>query len=897
MSFLWNLVSKAKITEEQLKQNSIPILDYYKLSYDSIGEPIIISSFGKFYKGSYDNKEIFLKVVDITLNENILNEFILWKKYQKTNNFLTLKGVILYYNFAYIIFNDCFKLSLKSLLLNQNKKPLNEMEKINIARQILDIINLIQNEKEINSDIRPETLIINTENEVKLIDFGLMLHIPDFINNEQIKNERIKYSPPEYLLDSTINNSYDIYSFGCILIDIFSTDLTNTILNKSYDQYEDYIKDIKENKYIKIPDNFNYLLQEIIKQSINTNPNQRIKINELYFNLNILLNKIQEYNSQNNNNEIQDQLVNPELIENDQFKKLKELFNYTKEISNDSLEYEKIDDELKIKIDKMKKDLDTRYKNNLIELEQFQKKLKEKIDEIINQNKELMKTFYEKTLENIIYYISLLSNSMTDILDIKKSVTEMQILLISHNQFINKNKYVNIEKVLESSKSFIENKIKKYSNTKNFDIINIFFEKCSKFVNKNEEFKNNYIIELNKLYDIINNTKNFFGNDDTIEKELDDQLLIQKLINDVKNDIEIEEIEKENEQKINLKRKIYAKIVENSNMITIFNYHEKQLNNFYIKTEKDFKFNSNCFSLYDQEQNCLYISGGIKDIKDSNSHDNSFYKLNILFENDGKNKNRNNLIQNIIQNSKIKYEFKFEQKISPMINKRSYHSMIQLSSNKNIIFSISGINTDSCEIYNIECNEWKKIQGLPRKCQSPGLYDYDNYIYVFPYSQDFNNIYRMNIATEEELMWESIKYSINEGSFKKGMAIFPCDNILFLLGGYDNNGTYSQIYEVEFNNENKEINIKLSPDKHLPNQIYFNSNYLLIHSDDENDKNINNDNENEENEEDENDKENKIENEDEKEKKNKDIILIMDNYNGALEYDCFSGKFNYYLGK
>ena len=284
------------------------------------------------------------------------------------------------------------------------------MEKINIARQILDIINIIQNEKEINSDIRPETLIINTENEVKLIDFGLMLHIPDFINNEQIKNERIKYSPPEYLLDSTINNSYDIYSFGCILIDIFSTDLTNTILYKSYNQYDDYIKDIKENKYIKIPDNFNYLLQEIIKQSINTNPNQRIKINELYFNLNILLNKIQEYNSQNNNNEIQDQLVNPELIENDQFKKLKELFNYTKEISNDSLEYEKIDDELKIKIDKMKKDLDTKYKNNLIELEQFQKKLKEKIDEIINQNKELMKTFYEKTLENIIYYISLLSN-------------------------------------------------------------------------------------------------------------------------------------------------------------------------------------------------------------------------------------------------------------------------------------------------------------------------------------------------------------------------------------------------------------------------------------------------------------------------------------------------------
>ena len=891
MNFLWNLVSKAKITEEQLKKNSIPILDYYKLLYDANVEPIIISSFGKFYIGSYDGKEVFLKVVDIALNENILNEFILWKKYQKTNNFLTLKGVILYYNFAYIIFNDCFKCTLKSLLLNQKEKPLNEIEKMNIAKQILDIVNIIQNEKEINSDLRPETLIINSKKEVKLIDFGLMLGIPDFINDEEIKNERIKYSPPEYLLESSINNSYDIYSFGCILIDIFSTDLKDTIIMKSYEHYDDYIKDIKEDKYLKIPDNFNYLLQEIIKQSINTNPNQRIKINELYFNLNILLNKIQEYNSHDNINDIKDQLVNSGLIENEQFKKLKNLFDYSKEISNDSFKYEKIDEELKIKIDKIKKNLDTKYKNNLIELNQFQEKLKKKIDEVINQNKELMKSFYEKTLENIIYYISLLSNSMTDILDIKKSVTEMQILLTSHNQFINQNKYLNIEKVLESSKAFIENKIKKYTKNKNFDIIDIFFEECCKFVNKNEELKNNYIVELNKLSEYIKNMKNYFGNDDTLEKELDDQLLIQKLINDVKTDYEIEI---ENEQKTNLTKKIYAKIVENSNMISIFNYYEKQLKNFNIKTEKDFKFNSNCFSLYDEEQNCIYISGGTRDIKDPNSHDNSFYRLDICFEND--NKYRNNLIQNIMQNSKIKYEFKIH-KLSSMYNKRSYHSMIQLSSNKNMIFSISGINTDSCEIYNIEVGYWVKIQEIPRKCQSPGLYDFDNYIYVFPYSEDFNNIYRMNIDTEEELIWESIKYSINEGSLKKGMAIFPYENILVLLGGYDNKGIYSQIYEVELNNDNKEINIKLSTDLELPNQIHFNSNYLLIHFDNENDKDIQNVNENEENKEDDIENKEKIQNEEEKVKKNKDIILIMDNYNGVLEYDCYSGKFKYFLEK
>ena len=895
MSFLWNLVSKAKITEEQLKQNSIPILDYYKLSYESNTEPIIITGFGKFYKGLYDNKEIFLKVVDITQNENILTEFILWKKYQKTNNFLTLKGIILYYNSAFIIFNDCFKCTLKTLLLNQTTKPLNEIDKINISKQILDIINIIQNEKEINSDIRPETLIINTEQKVKLIDFGLMLKIPDFINNEAIKIERIKYSPPEYILESTINNSYDIYSFGCILIDIFSTNIKNTIMMKSYEQNEDYIKDVKENKYIKIPDNFNYLLHEIIKRCINPNPNKRIKINELYFNLNILLNKIKEYNSHDNINEIEDELVNPELVEDEQFKKMKNLLNYSKEISQDSYKYEKLEDEFKIKIDKMKKDLDTKYKNNLIEINQFQEKIKKKIDEVIEQNKELMKSFYDKTLENIVYYISLLSNSMSDILDIKKSVTEMQILLISHNQFINKNKYENIENILESSKSFIDNKIKKYTKTKNFDIIDLFFENCAKFVNKNEELKNNYITELNKIYDCIKNTKNFFGNDDTIEKELDDQILIQKIMNDVKTDIKIEEIEKENEEKINLKKKIYAKIVENSNMISIFNYQDKKLKNYYIKSEKDsFKFNSNCFSLYDQEQNCLYISGGIKDIKDPNSHDDSFYRIDITF---GKScKSGNNLIQNIISSSKINYEFNIN-KLCSMYNKRSYHSMIQLSSNKNMIFSISGINTDSCEIYNIDVGYWIKIQELPTKCQSPGLFDIDNYIYVFPYSKDFNNIYRMNIATEEELMWESIKYSINEGNLKKGMTVLQNENFLLLLGGYDDNGIYSKIYEVELNNEDKDINIKLSTDLKLPNNIYFNSNYLLIHSEVDNDKNILDEEENEEEKEGVNEINEKIENEGDEEKKNKDILMIMDNYNGVLEYYCDSGEFKYYLEK
>ena len=331
MSFLWNLMTKAKITEEMLKQENIPILDYSKLLFDSKVEPVLISGFGKFYKGIYNNIEITIKSIDISIDEKIMNEFIFWKKYQNSpNNFLKLKGAIIYNNSAYIIFDDIIKITLENLLLNQEGENLNEIEKIDIAKQILDIVNILQADKEINGDIRPGTFIINSEKKVKLIDFGMMLSIEDFINKEEIKSKRMNYSPPEYLLENIVNNSYDIYSFGCILIDLFSTDLNNTILMKSYEQHDELIEKIKEKDYPKIPKNLNYLLKEIIKKCINKEPNQRIKINELYFNLNILLNKYKEYYPNNNLNLIQindkyEDFKNDNLMENEKFQRLKNL--------------------------------------------------------------------------------------------------------------------------------------------------------------------------------------------------------------------------------------------------------------------------------------------------------------------------------------------------------------------------------------------------------------------------------------------------------------------------------------------------------------------------------------------------------------------------------------------
>ena len=272
------------------------------------------------------------------------------------------------------------------------------------------------------------------------------------------------------------------------------------------------------------------------------------------------------------------------------------------------------------------------------------------------------------------------------------------------------------------------------------------------------------------------------------------------------------------------------------------------------------------FLIY-SDKNYIYISGGIKDIKDPNSHDNSFYRLDIRIDTNKNNKNLNiyNNYKNII-NKSAKYHFELNN-LEKLNNPRSYHSMLNLSSNKNLIFAISGINTDSCEVYNIDLNKWKTIKELPMKCENPGIIDYNNYIYVFPYIKDYNNIFKMNLEKNQP-EWETIKYSINEGYIKKGMAIIPNENNLYLLGGHDDKGDYSDIYEInDLNDEYKDIEVKLSINLSLPNESYFNSNYIKYYI-------------NKENEEDE-----------------EEIALTMDKYNGVLEFNINSGTFQFYIDK
>jgi hypothetical protein len=319
----------------------------------------------------------------------------------------------------------------------------------------------------------------------------------------------------------------------------------------------------------------------------------------------------------------------------------------------------------------MKNDLFNSHENCIKELDINYKLIRDKMDVIFNTNKKLIDSFYDKIKENISKMQDLFATSMNDILDIQNQVNGIQLNISVFNKFINQKKYKNIKNFINSSKKDINELTSKYSNNKHFDLIDICFNGCLNLVNRYVNLNQKFILDLKKGLEYISNI-NGLNSDNKIMEDLGDEFYIQKLINNCmiqkkeinhenenienneiedeeKEDEEIESEEENNEQLINsMTENIYAKIEEKSNNIYIFNYYSNKLKKYFAisRNNKDFMFNSNCYSLYDKDNNCIYVSGGLIDVNDQNSHDNSLYKININLIKYHKNENKEN--KNII---------------------------------------------------------------------------------------------------------------------------------------------------------------------------------------------------------------------------------------------------------
>ncbi|BBB32104.1 hypothetical protein TTHT_0516 [Thermotomaculum hydrothermale] len=157
-------------------------------------------------------------------------------------------------NFCYIVMEYLEGESLKSII--DNKKPLSNLSKLEIARQIASGIAYAHSKGVIHRDLKPANIFLREDGVVKILDFGVAKLASSHMTQKGMILGTISYMAPEQLRGIEIDERSDIFSIGAIMYEMFSyhkpfhatsvTEVMSKIVNKTPDYIPRAPKDINE---------------------------------------------------------------------------------------------------------------------------------------------------------------------------------------------------------------------------------------------------------------------------------------------------------------------------------------------------------------------------------------------------------------------------------------------------------------------------------------------------------------------------------------------------------------------------------------------------------------------------------------------------------------------------
>ena len=279
--YYYNEISK-KLSEKIRKYgkehnyNEYPKTD---LSFYQIGRSIGHGAFGKVnialhvLSGHIVCIKSFNKKKNIFSWKKIKNEIKIMNKLRKSNNIVKLFELFETKNHYCLVMENVVGGNLLNAINKLNKIP-EELAKI-IFKQLIITLQYIHSNNIVHRDIKPDNILLDLDNTIKLCDFGVSKIIP----HGQLINDSCgtpAFIAPEILLESPYDPyATDIWSSGVVLYamvtgifpfrGINETQLHENILSGIYPKPKDISKE----------------LFDLLSQILNVNPNKRISLEKI----------------------------------------------------------------------------------------------------------------------------------------------------------------------------------------------------------------------------------------------------------------------------------------------------------------------------------------------------------------------------------------------------------------------------------------------------------------------------------------------------------------------------------------------------------------------------------------------------------------------------------------
>ena len=227
--------------EEEIEEESrtlFPVGTLLGTRYEIL-EVLGVGGFGAVYK-SKDlvlDEIVAIKVLDhkFSADKSTLERF---KREIKLARKITHKNVVRIFDIDEIEKHSIISMeyfqgqSLKDLLKKEGK--LKTERAIDIGMQICSALHVAHKNGVIHRDIKPQNILINDEDFVKIVDFGIArssIDLSSNVSSQEITKTGVIVGTPEYLSPEQVNGSKtldhktDIYSVGVVLYEMFTGDI------------------------------------------------------------------------------------------------------------------------------------------------------------------------------------------------------------------------------------------------------------------------------------------------------------------------------------------------------------------------------------------------------------------------------------------------------------------------------------------------------------------------------------------------------------------------------------------------------------------------------------------------------------------------------------------------